>query len=463
MGLQNAANKLKARAKDARSSSLLRTASTTGTDYTDTSSHDPVQVEPKTYFANERTFIQWISAALLLLTVSSIMMGSGSYNGTSSVIAFSALILVSYASFVYFRRVRLLRSGQAFGYLDFVGPTILAAGVGLGVFIVFADAVKGSEFLTFGESFGRRRFLAQTSSHHARLLRDLTTSTPPQFSGPQEIEGTCTRHSIEGINLLEYQPRDILLKDGDLIVATPQTLVSHLLSGTSTTTTASTVLSQVSDIEIQSLTSAGKDRLFALSTGPLKTELVEFHAADNFAEIQSRFVVQEAPSTAGSVVFVSADNVGEGKFYVVLDGAMHTYHLDGSLSRIGSINMKMLNQGGLLEKDPITAMEHFEGVTYLLRQSGVLQGWDLQTATLQSELLLPQAPTSSDRWAGMALERQNDSAVSHLRKKEAEETSVFLHMSLDTFPPELWTFRLEASTSDSVFTFPTECGGMAMN
>ena len=56
------------------------------------SSKDPVQGEPKTYFANERTFIQWISAALLLLTVSSIMLGSGNYNGTSSVIAFSSLV-----------------------------------------------------------------------------------------------------------------------------------------------------------------------------------------------------------------------------------------------------------------------------------------------------------------------------------------------------------------------------------
>jgi len=434
---------------------MLSRESTTGTDNTNTSSRDPVQVEPKTYFANERTFIQWISAALLLLTVSSVMMGSGSYNGTSSVIAFSSLVLVAYAAFVYFRRVRLLRSGEAFGYLDFVGPTILAAGVGLGVFIVFADAVKGSEFLPWGE--GRedddRRSLVQASSHHARLL---------QFSGPQEIEGRCTRHSIEGINLLEYQPRDILLKDSNLIVATPQTLVSHVLSDKQTMT-ASTVLSKVSDMEIQSLTSVGKDRLFALSTGPLKTELMEFHAADNFAEIKSRSVVQETPSAAGSMVFVSADDTGEGNFYLVLDGAMHTYHLDGSLSRIGSINMKILNQGGLLEKDPITAMEHFEGVTYLLRQSGVLQGWDLQTATLRSELLLPQAPTSSDQWAGMALERQNDTPVSHLRKKEAEETSVFLHMPLDTFPPQLWTFRLEASTSDSAFTFPTECGGVALN
>jgi uncharacterized membrane protein YidH (DUF202 family) len=30
----------------------------------------PARVEPKSYFANERTFIQWISAGLLLLTLS---------------------------------------------------------------------------------------------------------------------------------------------------------------------------------------------------------------------------------------------------------------------------------------------------------------------------------------------------------------------------------------------------------
>ena len=33
----------------------------------------PVRVEPKTFFANERTFIQWLGAAILLLTLSSAM------------------------------------------------------------------------------------------------------------------------------------------------------------------------------------------------------------------------------------------------------------------------------------------------------------------------------------------------------------------------------------------------------
>ena len=75
----------------------------------------PVRVEPKSYFANERTFIQWISAALLLLTVSTILMSSGQFKRTSAMIAFSAFFLVGYATFVYFRRIKLLSDGKGYG------------------------------------------------------------------------------------------------------------------------------------------------------------------------------------------------------------------------------------------------------------------------------------------------------------------------------------------------------------
>lgn len=42
----------------------------------------PVKVEPKTMFANERTLIQWLSAALLLVTLSTALMGIGNTEGT---------------------------------------------------------------------------------------------------------------------------------------------------------------------------------------------------------------------------------------------------------------------------------------------------------------------------------------------------------------------------------------------
>ena len=478
--MMNAANKLRSR-MGKQSPPFLSRESTATQSAGDLSSQEPVQVEPKTYFANERTFIQWISAALLLLTVSSIMMGSGSYNGTSSVIAFSSLVLVVYASYVYFNRVQLLRSGNAYGYLDFVGPAILAIGVGVGITIVFADAIKGSEFLPWGQGEGNnRRFLMSRSvATPAQVVSELPEMRAiDSIFDLQEVNGKCSRHSMEGINLLEYQPRDIILnahhKSGEeLIVATPQALVSHPLSGK-----ASAFLSELPDTEIQSITMVG-DRLFALSIGPSKTELIKYDASN--AEIESKFLIQNSASTTGSMVFVPSSVAGEdGKLYIYLDGTMHSYQLlskaNGSpeslLSRRGSINMKVLNRGLLDKEDPIAAMEHFEDLTYILRErQNTIEAWDLSSATFVAEMSLPTV-SKNDKWVGMAFQRspneEEEEEKSFLRKsKMAAASSVYLHMPLDTFPPQLWSFRLEELDGNkdeerNIFSFPG-CDGVAMN
>jgi uncharacterized membrane protein YidH (DUF202 family) len=476
---------LKYRMPKKKSLGLLSRDSTGTQSGENLSSHEPVQVEPKTYFANERTFIQWISAALLLLTVSSIMMGSGSYNGTSSVIAFSSLVLVCYASYVYFRRVNLLRSGDAYGYLDFVGPTILAAGVGLGVFIVFADAVKGSEFLPWGNGEGNnqnqndRRFLMSAAALSGPELHVL----PPieQVFQLQEVEGKCSRHSIEGINLLEYQPRDIILhgdtSESELMVATPQALVSHpLLSGKTKASLSASSRHELPDTEIQSMTMVG-DRLFALSIGPSKTELIEFgfNAAGAEMESRSRFLIQDSTTATGSMVIVPSsvqEEEEEGKLYIYLDGTMHNYHLpspavsSSSLSRTGSINMKVLNRGLANNDDPITAMEHFEGLTYILRErQNTIEAWDLNTATFVTEMPLPSVSTN-DKWVGMAFQRRrndDEEEKTSLRKSskmaaDTDTSAVYLHMPLDAFPPQLWSFRLDGHGEEdrNIFSFP-EC------
>ena len=451
--MKNAVNNIRSRMK---SPSVLEMTLMSGQGQENggaSSSKEEVQVEPKTYFANERTFIQWISAALLLLTVSSIMMGSGNYNATSSVIAFASLVLVGYAAFVYFRRVKLLQSGNAYGYLDHVGPTILAVGVGLGVFIVFADAIKGSEFLSFfggeeGKDKDDRRFL-KAQMH----LEVPSLATPGQeledIFGLQERDGTCSRYSINGINLLEYQPRDIILNQsgGDLIVATPQALVSHPFAEKD-----SSFLSAIPDAEIQSLTSVG-DRLFALSVGPSKTELLEFNVSAQDKEIKSRILIQDSTSTVGSMVYVPSSN---GKFLVYLDGTMHSYHLPAkdapveSLTRTGGINLKVLNRGLTENDDPITAMEHFEGITYVLRgKRNTIEAWDLETATLYSEMPLP-GDSKTDGWVGMAFQRREGVRDGSLRtSKMATGKGVYLHMPLDTFPPQLWSFRLQENHGEN--------------
>jgi hypothetical protein len=293
----------------------------------------------------------------------------------------------------------------------------------------------------------------------------------------QEVEGKCFLHSVEGINLLEYQPRDIVLNNvkSELIVATPQALVSHrpLSSPGQNAMDSAFLYSEIADTEIYSMTLVGDDRLFALSLGPSQTELIEFQMSSASEDTVKRFVIQDSTSTTGSMVFVPSeeDREEKGKLYIYLDGTMHSYHLpndtDKSLSRTNSINMKVLNRGNDNNNDPITAMEQFEGLTYILRQT-TMEAWDLKSATLVAEMPLPFVANENDKWVGMALQRrEEEGATTSLRSRSAAASSfVDLYMPLDTFPPQLWSFRLQEHVDDggrTIFSFPEECDGVAMN
>jgi hypothetical protein len=208
-------------------------------------------------------------------------------------------------------------------------------------------------------------------------------------------------------------------------------------------------------------------RLFALSTGPSKTELLELTSS----VIDSRYLIQDATTTNGSIVFVPSSKSGsEGKLYIYLDGTMHSYHLpskqDDTLIRVGGINMKVLNGGLKGNDDPITSMEYFDGITYFLREKrNTIEGWDLNSAALVTEMSLPTI-LENDKWVGMAFQREvEEVSPSSLRKsKKAAATSsqtVTLHMPLDSFPPQIWSFHLDEKAK-GLFSFP-DCDGVAVN
>jgi len=154
------------------------------------------------------------------------------------------------------------------------------------------------------------------------------------------------------------------------------------------------------------------------------------------------------------MTFVPTSTAGStpaGKLYIELDGTtLHTYHLppqetnDSQLSRTGTVNMKMINRGRMLENDPVNSMTHFEGVTYLLR-SDVIQAWDLEQGTFLTEIPLPEV---QDPWVGFAFERPSTG-----------DDSLVLHMLLDAFPPQIWTFHLLQDDTSNSYSFP-ECVGV---
>ena len=91
----------------------------------------PVKIEPKTFFANERTFIQWLGAAVLLVTLSVAMTSLGSTetrrNARPAAIVFSvvSLVFLAYALYLFLWRDSMIRQKSAGPYNDRKGPVVL--------------------------------------------------------------------------------------------------------------------------------------------------------------------------------------------------------------------------------------------------------------------------------------------------------------------------------------------------
>jgi len=88
----------------------------------------PVKIEPKTFFANERTFLQWLNTLLLLAVGSSafIAYGSAPFQIAGTLLVVVALLFVCYALAVYhWRRRAIVRRLATKSYDDRFGPTAL--------------------------------------------------------------------------------------------------------------------------------------------------------------------------------------------------------------------------------------------------------------------------------------------------------------------------------------------------
>lgn len=118
----------------------------------------PLRIEPKSYFANERTFLAWLHMAVTMGGLATALAGyqfttpnaqgasqSSISERTSQVISLTllptAVIMVAYASFAFYWRSSNLRTKQMGFYFDFVGPTILAFLVMLSLSFILAISV----------------------------------------------------------------------------------------------------------------------------------------------------------------------------------------------------------------------------------------------------------------------------------------------------------------------------------
>ncbi|CZR50398.1 related to polyphosphate synthetase [Phialocephala subalpina] len=93
--------------------------------------HVPVRVEPKVYFAAERTYLSWIEISVFISSAATLLLNFdrsptiGALIG-SGMFTLSAIASLVYCMVIYVIRSRAIRSRKAIKYHDSIGPSVVA-------------------------------------------------------------------------------------------------------------------------------------------------------------------------------------------------------------------------------------------------------------------------------------------------------------------------------------------------
>lgn len=100
----------------------------------------PVRVEPKVFFANERTFLSWLNFTIILGSLGVGLLNFGDKIGriSAGLFTFIAMATMLYALVTYHWRAKAIRMRGAGPYDDRFGPTMLCVFLLAAVLVNFA-------------------------------------------------------------------------------------------------------------------------------------------------------------------------------------------------------------------------------------------------------------------------------------------------------------------------------------
>jgi SPX domain protein involved in polyphosphate accumulation/uncharacterized membrane protein YidH (DUF202 family) len=108
--------------------------------------HVPVRVEPKVYFANERTFLSWLEFSIYLGSIAATLLNFGDDASLLSAWGFTivASIALLYSVGIYYLRVEMIRKRRAnvARYYDKYGPTFLCIGLLAATIVNFVFKIR---------------------------------------------------------------------------------------------------------------------------------------------------------------------------------------------------------------------------------------------------------------------------------------------------------------------------------
>eukprot|EP00977_Amphora_coffeiformis_P000004 scaffold5_cov169-Amphora_coffeaeformis.AAC.4 len=428
----------------------------------------PARIEPKTYFANERTFIQWVSASILLLSISGFLLKAGhDYGPTAALISFASLCLVMYSTHLYFARLNLLKAREPYGYFNKVNPIFLASVVGLAIFLIWADSIAGDDIvgaLSFAAREGKdRRFLRTQFS--GQILHQRYNKFPQEFVATKPL----INENLSSL-VVDSERHSFLMTSNDSVF-----IQSKNDDGTVRVKAESLI--RINQSHLRGLAIIG-DRLFAVSDGDERTELIEMawwrtREGSERLQVVGRWTLQDSRSQINGFSFAPpTDSTPTGSFHINMNSSIRVYSVpsrseseeQGHLShpmKLKSLNMKVLMRGLSVgdqeHEDHLSTMVNFECITYILRSNAnVLEAWNLLNGTHVSEIKLPAIDTDSGlmvKWAGFALERKvaTGSETANVRGGDV----LFLHLL--TVGGQIWSFPVleQGQTFSGLFSVPT--------
>lgn len=97
----------------------------------------PTRVEPKVFFANERTFLSWLNFTVILggLAVGLLNFGDSVGRISAGLFTLVAMAAMMYALFTFHWRAKSIRQRGQGGFDDRIGPSVLALAL-LGAVVV---------------------------------------------------------------------------------------------------------------------------------------------------------------------------------------------------------------------------------------------------------------------------------------------------------------------------------------
>ena len=115
--------------------------------------HVPVRVEPKVFFAAERTFLAWLEFSIILGSIAGTLLNFGDDVSLVSAWGFTAVAILAlfYSLGIYVCRVRMLKARRSVRYHDKWGPTVLCLGLLVAVAVNFGLRVKQDGWFVFGD------------------------------------------------------------------------------------------------------------------------------------------------------------------------------------------------------------------------------------------------------------------------------------------------------------------------